>query len=274
MESVAAVRLPSLAEPIPATTVRLLAAANLGAAHVLLRLWPEPPGRAVLVFLDGPGPRDRRGRPGPPHPPPRRGRAAAGRPRRGAGHHVMIGGYPSNPGARRKGSALIVDAPSAIGTAVGRHLARDGWPVVLHYDEDDIGAEQLAMAVEEDGGHAATLQGTLTTTAAANAFFDTVEEHWGPALVLVTGAASIAAPARACALAARGGILHRRIAVRRPGAARARADARGPLRPCRAAGAERHRARRAVPCPRRARRRGRAAARPPRHHAEHRRRRA
>ena len=54
MESVAAVRLPSLAEPIPATTERLLAAANLGAAHVLLRLWPEPPGRAVLVSSTDP----------------------------------------------------------------------------------------------------------------------------------------------------------------------------------------------------------------------------
>jgi 3-oxoacyl-[acyl-carrier protein] reductase len=95
------------------------------------------------------------------------------------------------PRPRRRAAALVIDAPSPVGAAVCRELAGDGWLVVLHYAEDDVGAEQLAMALEEQGGHAATLQGTLATTAAADAFFGVLEDHWGPALVLVTGAGSI-----------------------------------------------------------------------------------
>jgi 3-oxoacyl-[acyl-carrier protein] reductase len=94
-------------------------------------------------------------------------------------------------GARRRATALVVDGPSPVGAAVSQRLARSGWPVVLHYADDDIGAERIAMAIEDAGGRAGTLQGRLATAAAADAFFEAVEERWGPALVLVTGAGSI-----------------------------------------------------------------------------------
>lgn len=105
----------------------------------------------------------------------------------------MTGAFAARTGPRPRAAALVVDAPSPVGAAVSRQLARDGWHVVLHYGEDDIGAERLAMELEDAGGRAATLQGTLATAAAAEAFFDTLEDLWGPALVLVTGAASITA---------------------------------------------------------------------------------
>jgi len=98
--------------------------------------------------------------------------------------------------ARRRGCALIVDAPSPVGSAVSLRLARSGWPVALHYTEDDIGAERIAMAVEESGGRAATVQGDLSTAADASAVFGALEDRWGPALVLVTGAASVASRRR------------------------------------------------------------------------------
>jgi NAD(P)-dependent dehydrogenase (short-subunit alcohol dehydrogenase family) len=94
---------------------------------------------------------------------------------------------------RRRGCALVVDAPSPIGAAVGERLARDGVRVVLHYADDDAGAaaERLAMAVEDLGGRAATLQGRFATRAGTDDYFAELEDRWGPALVVVTGAASV-----------------------------------------------------------------------------------
>jgi NAD(P)-dependent dehydrogenase (short-subunit alcohol dehydrogenase family) len=94
---------------------------------------------------------------------------------------------------RRRGCALVVDAPSPVGAAVGERLARDGVRVVLHYADDDAGAaaERLAMAVEDLGGQAATLQGRFATRAGTDDYFAELEDRWGPALVVVTGAASV-----------------------------------------------------------------------------------
>jgi 3-oxoacyl-[acyl-carrier protein] reductase len=104
---------------------------------------------------------------------------------------MVTGSMSARNGARRRATALVVDGPSPVGAAVCQRLARSGWPVVLHYSDDDIGAERIAMAIEDAGGRAGTLQGRPATAAAADAFFEAVEERWGPALVLVTGAGSI-----------------------------------------------------------------------------------
>jgi 3-oxoacyl-[acyl-carrier protein] reductase len=97
---------------------------------------------------------------------------------------------------RRGACALIVEAPSAIGAAVTERLARDGWPLVLHYTEDDAGAERLAMQIEEAGGRAATLQGCFETQAGTDRIFDEIEDRWGPVLVLIGGTAGIAGETR------------------------------------------------------------------------------
>src|SRR5687767_1687991 len=101
---------------------------------------------------------------------------------------MIAGSNVARNGARRRATALVMDGPSPVGAAVSQRLARSGWPVVLHYTDDDVGAERIAMAVEDAGGRAGTLQGHLSTAAAADGFFDAVEDRWGPALVLVTGA--------------------------------------------------------------------------------------
>ena len=110
------------------------------------------------------------------------------------------------PNGRRRACAVVVDAPSPVGAAIAHRLAQAGWPVVLHYREDDIGAERIAMAVEEAGGRAATLQGELSTWSAGNAFFNTIEERCGSALVLVTGSASVATRRRAAGPPADGAV--------------------------------------------------------------------
>jgi 3-oxoacyl-[acyl-carrier protein] reductase len=104
---------------------------------------------------------------------------------------MVTGAHHARNGARRRATALVVDGPTPVGAAVCQRLARTGWPVVLHYADDDVGAERIAMAIEDAGGRAGTLQGRLSTAAAADAFFEAIEDRWGPALVLVTGAGCI-----------------------------------------------------------------------------------
>jgi 3-oxoacyl-[acyl-carrier protein] reductase len=111
----------------------------------------------------------------------------------------MVGAGAPGQSARRRGCALVVDAPSPVGAAISHRLARAGWPLALHYTDDDIGAERIAMAIEELGGRAATVQGDLSTSADASAVFGALEDRWGPALVLVTGAAAVVARRRAAA---------------------------------------------------------------------------
>jgi 3-oxoacyl-[acyl-carrier protein] reductase len=94
---------------------------------------------------------------------------------------------------RRGTCALVVEAPTPVGAAVAERLVRDGWPVVLHHSDDEAGAEALAMQLESLGGRAVTLRGSFASPAGADGLFTEIEERWGPVLVLVTGAAGVAA---------------------------------------------------------------------------------
>ncbi|HZA88802.1 MAG TPA: 3-oxoacyl-ACP reductase FabG [Solirubrobacterales bacterium] len=82
----------------------------------------------------------------------------------------------------------MTGAAGGIGAAIARALAADGWPVGVNYRSDSEGAERVAAEIEGAGGRAAVLVGDLRADDAADALFDSLEERFGPVLVLVNNA--------------------------------------------------------------------------------------
>lgn len=82
----------------------------------------------------------------------------------------------------------MTGAAGGIGAATARALAADGWPVGVNYRTDSEGAERVAKEIEDAGGSAAVLGGDLRADDAADALFESLEERYGPVLVLVNNA--------------------------------------------------------------------------------------
>ena len=87
-----------------------------------------------------------------------------------------------------EGCALITGGSRGIGAAVARALAEDGWPVAINYRSDADGAEAVAKEITDSGGTATLIAGDVRDAEALDAAFTSLEEEYGPVLVLVNNA--------------------------------------------------------------------------------------
>jgi 3-oxoacyl-[acyl-carrier protein] reductase len=89
---------------------------------------------------------------------------------------------------RPDGSALVTGGSRGIGAAIAKSLAREGWPVGVNYRSDSEGAEAVVEEITSAGGRAKALKGDIADPDTADALFKTLEEEFGPVLVLVNNA--------------------------------------------------------------------------------------
>ena len=75
-----------------------------------------------------------------------------------------------------------------IGAAIAKSLAREGWPVGLGYRSDSEAAEAVVEEITSAGGRAKALQGDIADPETAEQLFKTLEDEFGPVLVLVNNA--------------------------------------------------------------------------------------
>ena len=89
---------------------------------------------------------------------------------------------------RPEGSALVTGGSRGIGAAIAKSLAREGWPVGVNYRCDSEAAEAVVEEITSAGGRAKALQGDIADPETADQLFKTLEDEFGPVLVLVNNA--------------------------------------------------------------------------------------
>ena len=86
------------------------------------------------------------------------------------------------------GCALVTGSARGIGAASAMALAGAGWPIAINYRSDAAGAEAVTEAIGVRGGRAAAVKADVCDPRAVGELFDSVEERFGPVLVLVNNA--------------------------------------------------------------------------------------
>jgi len=84
--------------------------------------------------------------------------------------------------------ALITGSDSGIGQATAIEFAREGADVVVHYLEDQAGAEHTRAEVEAAGRRAIVVQADLTDEAQVERVFDMATEAFGTVDILMNNA--------------------------------------------------------------------------------------
>lgn len=88
----------------------------------------------------------------------------------------------------REGCALVTGASRGIGAAIAMALATDQWSVGVNYRQDAQGAGAIVEQIAAGGGQALEIQADVADENSVQRMFDTVEEAFGPVLVLVNNA--------------------------------------------------------------------------------------
>ena len=84
--------------------------------------------------------------------------------------------------------AVITGASGALGHAIARRLARDGYDLALHYRSGEEEAQRLAVSLQRDGVRALPVQADVCGQEEVDAMIRVVEEELGPIAVLVNNA--------------------------------------------------------------------------------------
>lgn len=85
-------------------------------------------------------------------------------------------------------NALITGAADRIGAAIATRLSQEGYGVVIHYRGSGEKAEQLAEAIQGDGGRAAIVQADLARRPDRMGLIEKAREALGPLTLLVNNA--------------------------------------------------------------------------------------
>jgi 3-oxoacyl-[acyl-carrier protein] reductase len=90
--------------------------------------------------------------------------------------------------SKQKQVAIVTGASRGIGAAIARRLAHDGYAVIVNYAGSAAEAQEVAGAIEAQGGAALAVKADVSDPAAVKAMFDSAVARFGRVDVLVNNA--------------------------------------------------------------------------------------
>ena len=84
--------------------------------------------------------------------------------------------------------AVVTGASKGIGASIAKALGREGASVVVNYASDKAGAERVVAEIEQAGGKAVAVGGSVAKSAEVDALFAAAKGRFGKVDVLVNNA--------------------------------------------------------------------------------------